>query len=88
MEKMPLKTLPINKSTISGDIPTKNLKQLAQNYSKKQADIFNESIKVGKYPDILKKAEVKPVYKKDDINDKQNYSPVRTFSNLSKYLKN
>ena len=27
---MPLKTLPINKSTISGDIPTKMLKQHAQ----------------------------------------------------------
>ena len=27
---MPLKTLPINKSTISGDVPTKILKQHAQ----------------------------------------------------------
>ena len=51
---MPLKTLSINKSTISGDIPTKILKQRAQIYSKKQADIFNESIIMGKFPDILK----------------------------------
>ena len=36
-----------------------------------------------KFPEILKKAEVTPVYKKDDIKDKQNYRPVST-SNLSK----
>ena len=68
---MPLKTLSINKCTISGDIPTKIRKQHAHIYSKKQKDIFNESIKMGKFPDILKRAEVTPVYKKDDMNDKQ-----------------
>ena len=39
---------------------------------------------MGKFPDILKKAEVTPVYRKDDMNNKQNYRPVSTFSNLSK----
>ena len=37
---------------------------------------------MGKFPDILKKAEVTPDYKKDDLNDKQNYSPVTTLSSL------
>ena len=37
-----------------------------------------------KFLDILKKAEVTPVYKKDDMNDKKNYRPVSTLSNLSK----
>ena len=41
---------------------------------------------MGKFPDILKKDEVTPVYKKDDMNDKQNYRPVSTLSNLSKVL--
>ena len=40
---------------------------------------------MGKFPDNLKKVEVTPVYKKNDINDKQNYRPVSTLSNLSKY---
>ena len=31
---------------------------------------------MGNFPDILKKAEVTPVYKKDEMNDKQNYRPV------------
>ena len=61
----------------------KILTRHAQIYSKKLADIFNESINIGKFPDILKRAEVASVYKKDDMNDKQNYRPVST-SNLSK----
>ena len=48
------------------------------------ADISNESIKIGTFSDILKKAEVTPVYKKDDMIDKQNYRPVSTLFNLSK----
>ena len=39
---------------------------------------------MGKFPDILKKTEVTSVYKKDDMNGKQNYRPVSTLSNLSK----
>ena len=82
--KNAIKDLPINKSTISGDIPTKSLKQYAQIYSKKLTDIFNKSIKTSKFPGILKKAEVAPVYKKDYMKDKQNYRLVTTLSNLSK----
>ena len=52
--KNAIKGLPITKSTISGDIPTKILKQYAQIYSKKLADVFNESVKMGKFPHILK----------------------------------
>ena len=51
---------------------------------KKLADIFDESIKIEKFPDLLKKAEVMPVYKKDNINNKQNYRPESALSNLSK----
>ena len=51
---------------------------------KKLADIFDESIKIDKFPDLLKKAEVMPVYKRDNINNKQNYRPESTLSNLSK----
>ena len=59
--KNAIKDLPINKSTISGDIPTKILKKYAQIYSIKLADIFNESLKMGKFPDIPKKAETTSV---------------------------
>ena len=75
--KHTIRDLPTNKSTISGDIPTRILKQHAQIYSKKLADIFNESIKMIKFIDILKKAEVK-----NGMNDKHNYRPVSTLSSL------
>ena len=39
---------------------------------------------MGKFSDILKKAEVKLVYKEDDMNNKQNYRSASTLSNLSK----
>ena len=42
--KNAIKDLPINNSTISGDIPTKILKQYAQIYSKKLAGIFNMNL--------------------------------------------
>ena len=79
--KYTITDLPINKYTTSGDIPTRILKQHAQIYSKKLADIFHESIKLGKFPEILKKAEV---YKRVDMNDKENYRPLSILSNLSK----
>ena len=43
--------------------------------SKKLTDIFNESKKISKFPQILKKHELTIVYKKDDINERQNYRP-------------
>ena len=48
------------------------------------ADIFTEFTKMVKLLDIRKRGEVTSVYKKDDMNDKQNYRPVSTLSNLSK----
>ena len=40
---------------------------------------------MSKFPDILKKAKLTPVYIKGDMNDKQNYRPMMsTLSNLSK----
>ena len=51
-----IKDLPKNKSTISSNVPTKILKQHVHIYYKKLAVIFNESIKMSKFPNILKKA--------------------------------
>ena len=39
---------------------------------------------MGKFPDILKKAMVTLVYKKDDMNGKQNYRSMTALSILSK----
>ena len=39
---------------------------------------------MGKFPDVLKNVEVTLVYENNDVNDKQNYRPMSTLSNLSK----
>ena len=36
------------------------------------------------FPDSLKQADIKPVYKADSKNKKENYRPVSILSNLSK----
>ena len=36
------------------------------------------------FPDSLKQADIKPVYKKDSRNEKENYRPLSILPNLSK----
>ena len=73
------KDLPISKSTISGDVLAKILKQHTQIFSLKLTGIFNESIKIDKLPNFLYEAEVTPVYKKNDMNDNYYYRPVNEY---------
>ena len=35
-------------------------------------------------PNELKQADIKPIYKKESINEKENYRPVSILPNLSK----
>ena len=39
---------------------------------------------LGVFPDELKHADIKPIYKKESRNEKENYRPVRFLPNLSK----
>ena len=45
---------------------------------------FNEGIATARFPDILKSAEVKPVFKKKSRIDKENYRPVSILRVISK----
>ena len=38
----------------------------------------------GVFPDELKQADIKPIYKKESRNEKENYRPVSILPNLSK----
>ena len=42
-------------------------------YSHAITKIFNDSSKSGNFPDILKYADITPVFKKGDKTDKSNY---------------
>ena len=62
--KNAFKALPIGKSIISGDISEKIIEQHAHLFSRKPTDVFKESIKMHKFPNILNKAEIAPVLKR------------------------
>ena len=46
--------------------------------------MFNFYIDNNTFPNTLKKADIKPVYKKDDPFDKTNYRPISILPVLSK----
>ena len=78
-----IKELPGNKGTVSNDIPVSVLKESVFAYYEKLTDIFNNCIRSGTFPEILKKAEVTQNFKKRDHTSKTDYRPVSTLS--SKY---
>ena len=53
-------------------------------YSDKLTNIFNECLINGKFPDILKTADVTPIFKKGNDHEKENYRPVSMLSNFLK----
>ena len=79
-----INNLPNNKATVSNDIPVKILKGSVQKYATKLTKVFNDCLRAESFPDIFKRADICPVYKKGDITDKENYQPISTLSNLSK----
>jgi len=48
--------------------------------------IYNVSLQTGIFPDMMKKAKIKPLFKKGDRQDTKNYRPVSILSGLSKPL--
>ena len=45
---------------------------------------FNDSVEKSNFPSSLKKANIMPVFKKGDIDSKDNYRPVSMLPNMSK----
>ena len=72
-----------NKAT-SGNIPTKTLKILSREICVPLTDCINSGISNGVFPDELKLADVTPIYKKSDPDDKANYRPISILPSLSK----
>ena len=61
-----------NKAT-SGNIPTKTLKTIARDICVPLTDCINSAILNGVFPGELKLADVTPLYKKSNPEDKTNY---------------
>ena len=79
-----IKKLSGNKAAVSNDIPVSVLKESVSAYYEKLTDIFKNCVRSVTFPEILKKAEVKPVFEKGDTTSKTDYHPVSSLSNFSK----
>ena len=55
-------------------------------YKKPLRFIFNESINQGVFPDFLKIAKIRPVFKKGNRQEISNYRPISVISIFSKIL--
>ena len=73
-----------SKASQSKDISTKFMKENYDIFATFITENFNNVIENSIFPESLKQAGFKPVYKKNSRNEKKNYRPVSVSSNLSK----
>ena len=83
IEKL-IKNLNIKKAVQSNDIPTELVKEFDCLFSKYISTSINRCITGGSFVNAFKKAEVRPIYKKDGRTKKSNYRPISVLSNVSK----
>jgi hypothetical protein len=81
-----IKGLKNNSSAGFDEIPTFLVKQCLCYFIKSLAHIYNVSFQTGIFPDMIKKAKIKPLFKKGDRQVIQNYRPLSILSVLSKPL--
>ena len=79
-----INNLGTSKATQQGDIPTKILKDNKDLFSYFISASFNNAVNKGVFRDELKHTDIKPIYKKESRNEKENYRPVSILPNLSK----
>ena len=79
-----MRALDASKATQSDDIPTKIIKNNSDIFSKIFQANLNNAIETSTFPEQLKYADVKPVFKKDSRTDKKNYRPISILPNISK----
>ena len=79
-----IENIDCKKAFQQGDIPVRIIKENKFTFSKVLSQIFNFYIDNNTFPNALKKADIKPVYKKDDPFNKTNYRPISILPLLSK----
>ena len=78
-----LKDLNAKKAKQENDIPIKLIKENINLFSSVLSRIFNFYTDKTSFPNSSKQADITPVHKKDDTNDKNNYRPVSILCSLS-----
>ena len=79
-----LKDLNAKKAKQENDTPIKLIKEDMELFSSVLSRMFNFYIDRICFRNSLKQADITPVHKKDDTNDKNNYRPVNILPSLSK----
>ena len=83
-----LKNINPRKSTGYDNIPGKLVRVAHKELAAPIAKIINVSMTNNVFPDTLKCAEVSPVYKKNDVLNRENYRPVSVLTCISKVFEN
>ena len=79
-----LLSLNTGKATGADNIGNFLLKQTAHVIAEPLCQLFNYSLRTGKFPSAWKKSNVVPVHKKNDRQNKDNYRPISLLCNISK----
>ena len=79
-----VKDLSVSKASGPFSLPTIILKHISEFLCKPLALLINKSFSEGNFPNLLKLADVCPIYKKSDTNKCENYRPIPLLSNISK----
>ena len=79
-----IENIDCKKATQHVDIPVRAIKENKFIFSKVLSEIFNFYINNNTFFNGLKKADINPIYKKDDPFDKNNYRPISILPVLSK----
>jgi len=81
-----LKKLKTDKAVGPDGVSNKLLKMTANSITPSLTKLFNAVLRSSKYPRIWKQANVTPLFKKGNRQDKGNYRPVSLISNVGKVL--
>ena len=79
-----LQNLNVSKANGADNISNRLLKMTATQIAKPLSKLFKESLFQGKFPSMWKEANVTPVFKKNDKQNKSNYRPISLLPNIGK----
>ena len=79
-----IKQLNTKKASVENDIPTKMLIETSDIVSNFLTRICNDSKTEQIFPESLKRADIIPIYKKEDRTNKENYRPVSLLPTVSR----
>ena len=78
--------LPAKKSSGHDNISNILLKEIVDSIAPALSNVFNKSMAVGEFPNIMKLAEIVPLYKGKKHYLEMNYRPISLLTTMSKVL--